>query len=174
MLDLGASINLMLYSVYKQLILGELKPASMSIQLADRSKKFPKGIIEYLLVQVDRLIVPVDFVVMDMESTFTTVESIIFLGRPFMVATNTIIDVHDGKISMNVLGETVKFEVTNALLLSSETYIDECAFVDEIDACVDDYYVKQFESKVESFSYLHEGNDFIDDNAWFDSLLEDY
>lgn len=36
----------------------------MSVQLADHSVKYPKGILEDLLVQVDRLIVPVDFVVM--------------------------------------------------------------------------------------------------------------
>ena len=68
MLDLGASINLMPYSIYAQLGLGELKRTSMSLQLADRSVKYPKGIIEDLLVRVDKLIVPVDFVVMEMEN----------------------------------------------------------------------------------------------------------
>lgn len=51
--------------------------------------------------------------------------------------------------------------------------MDECAFIDEIDACVDDFCVKQLESKVESYSYLHEGNDLFDETAWFDSLQED-
>lgn len=104
MLDLGASINLMSFSVYEQLNLGKLKHASMSIQLADRSIKFPKGIVEDLLVHVDMLIAPVEFVVMDMESNFKTVESIILLGRSFMATTKTIIYVHDGKLSMTVLG----------------------------------------------------------------------
>lgn len=93
MLDLGARIDLMPYSVYKQLNLGELKLTSISIQLADRFVKFPKGVIEDLLVQVDRLIVHVDFVVMDMESNFKSVEPIILLGRPFIATTKTIIDV---------------------------------------------------------------------------------
>jgi hypothetical protein len=46
LVDLGASVNLLPYSVYLQLGLGELKPTSMTIQLADKSVKRPRGIIE--------------------------------------------------------------------------------------------------------------------------------
>ena len=123
MLNLGVSINLMPYSLYKQLELGELKATRMSLQLADRSVKYPMGVVEDLLVQVDKLIVPVDFVVMDMENNFRSVEPVILLGRPFMATTKTIIDVHKGELSMNVLGETVQFSVSNALLLPSAAYI---------------------------------------------------
>ncbi|CAN6576807.1 unnamed protein product [Malus baccata var. baccata] len=55
MLDLGASINLMPYSVYLQLGLGELKATTISLQLADRSVKYPRGIVEDILVQIDKL-----------------------------------------------------------------------------------------------------------------------
>jgi hypothetical protein len=41
LLDLGASVNLLPYSVYVQVRLGELKPTSMMLQLADRSMKVP-------------------------------------------------------------------------------------------------------------------------------------
>ncbi|RVW12298.1 hypothetical protein CK203_104218 [Vitis vinifera] len=64
LLDLGASVNLP-YSVYKQLGLGELKPTSITLSLADRSVKIPRGIIEDVLVQVDNFYYPVDFVVLD-------------------------------------------------------------------------------------------------------------
>ena len=111
MLDLGAIINLMPYSLYRQLGLGELKHTGMSLQLADIFVKYPKGIVEDLLVQVDKLIVPVDFVVMDMENSFRSVESVFLLGKPFMATTKTIIDMHNGKLSMTVLGETVQFAV---------------------------------------------------------------
>ena len=87
MLDLGASINLMPYSLYKQLELGDLRATRMTLQLADRSVKYPMGVVEDLLVQVDKLIVPVDFVVMDMENNFRSVEPVILLGRPFMAPT---------------------------------------------------------------------------------------
>ncbi|WJZ95308.1 hypothetical protein VitviT2T_014087 [Vitis vinifera] len=67
LLDLGASVNLLPYSVYKQLGLGELKPTSITLSLADRSMKIPRGIIEDVLVQVDNFYYPVDFVVLDMD-----------------------------------------------------------------------------------------------------------
>ncbi|RVW21701.1 hypothetical protein VitviT2T_028123 [Vitis vinifera] len=65
LLDLGASVNLLPYSVYKQLGLGELKPTSITLSLADRSVKIPRGMIEDVLVQVDKFYYPVDFIVLD-------------------------------------------------------------------------------------------------------------
>ncbi|RVW86075.1 Retrovirus-related Pol polyprotein from transposon 17.6 [Vitis vinifera] len=67
LLDLGASVNLLPYSVYKQLGLGELKPTSITLSLADRSVKIPRGIIEDVLVQVDNFYYPVDFVLITPE-----------------------------------------------------------------------------------------------------------
>ena len=67
LLDLGASVNLLPYSVYKQLGLGELKPTNITLSLADRSVKIPKGIVEDVLVKVDKFYYPVDFVVLDTE-----------------------------------------------------------------------------------------------------------
>ncbi|RVW63895.1 Retrovirus-related Pol polyprotein from transposon 17.6 [Vitis vinifera] len=58
LLDLGASVNLLPYSVYKQLGLGELKPTSITLSLVDRSVKIPRGIIEDVLVQVDNFYYP--------------------------------------------------------------------------------------------------------------------
>ena len=55
LLDLGASVNLLPYSVYKELGLGELKPTNINLSLADRSVKIPKGIVEDVLVKVDKL-----------------------------------------------------------------------------------------------------------------------
>jgi hypothetical protein len=67
LLDLGASVNLLPYSVYLQLGLGELKPTSMTLQLADRSVKIPRGIVEDVLIKVDKFYFPVDFIVLDTE-----------------------------------------------------------------------------------------------------------
>jgi hypothetical protein len=66
-LDLGASINLLPYLVYLQLGLGKLKPTSMTLQLANRSVKIPRGIIEDVLIKVDKFYFPVDFIVLDTE-----------------------------------------------------------------------------------------------------------
>ncbi|RVW18378.1 hypothetical protein CK203_112311 [Vitis vinifera] len=67
LLDLGARVNLLPYYVYKQLGLGELKPTSITLSLADRLVKIPRGMIEDVLVQVDNFYYPVDFVVLDMD-----------------------------------------------------------------------------------------------------------
>nr|XP_023870464.1 uncharacterized protein LOC111983048 [Quercus suber] len=65
--DLGASINLMPFSVFRKLGLGEVKPTTISLQLADRSIKYPRGVIEDILVKVDKFIFPADFIVLDMD-----------------------------------------------------------------------------------------------------------
>ena len=66
LLDLGASVNLLPYSVYKKLGLGELKPTNITLSLVDRSVKIPKGIVEDVLVKVDKFYYPVDFVVLNL------------------------------------------------------------------------------------------------------------
>ena len=65
--DLGASINLMPLSIFRKLGLGEVKPTTISLQLADRSIKYPRGVIEDVLVKVDKFIFPADFIVLDMD-----------------------------------------------------------------------------------------------------------
>jgi hypothetical protein len=62
LLDLGASVNLLPYSVYLQLGLGELKPTSVALQLADRSIRRPRGIVEDVIIKVDKFYFPVDFI----------------------------------------------------------------------------------------------------------------
>ena len=68
LLDMGASVNLLPYSVYKQLGLGELKPTSITLSLADRLVKIPRGMIEDVWVQVDKFYYLVNFVVLDTDS----------------------------------------------------------------------------------------------------------
>ena len=85
LLDLGASVNLFPYSMYKQLGLGELKPTSITLSLADRSIKIPKGTIEDVLIQVDIFYYLVDFVVLDTEPVAVGANHVpIILGRPFL------------------------------------------------------------------------------------------
>ena len=65
LLDLGASVNLVPYSVYKKLGLGYLKPKTITLSLTGRSIKIPKGTVEDVLIQVDKFYYTVDFVVLD-------------------------------------------------------------------------------------------------------------
>ena len=64
LLDMGASVNLLPYSMYKQLGLGELKPTSITLSLEDRSIKIPKGKVEDVIIQVEKFYYSIDFVVL--------------------------------------------------------------------------------------------------------------
>ncbi|VVA39001.1 PREDICTED: LOW QUALITY PROTEIN, partial [Prunus dulcis] len=133
MLDLGASINVMPYSVYQALGLEGIKKTSIRLELADHSIKYTRGIVEDILVQVNTLILPADFVVMDMEDNpYVDRVDPILLGRPFMAPADTIIKVKDGTLSMTVLGETVEFKVFDALSQPSIT-LDTCFSIDVVD-----------------------------------------
>ena len=93
LLDLGASVNVFPYSIHKQLRLEELKPTKVTIQLADRSVKIPRGIIEDVLVQIDKFYFHVDFIILDMQPVSNPANEIsIVLGRPFLATSNAIIN----------------------------------------------------------------------------------
>ncbi|GJV73023.1 reverse transcriptase domain-containing protein [Tanacetum coccineum] len=95
--DLGASINPMPHSLFRRLGISKLKPTRMSIQLADRSIKYPIGVCKNLLVKVSKFIFPDDFVVLEMDKD-ELVPTI--LGRPFLATAMAVIDVHEGKLSL--------------------------------------------------------------------------
>ena len=61
MLDLGSSLNVMPSSMYFSLNFGVLKQTGIVIQLADGSNAYPKGVLRDVLVQVNGLIFPTDF-----------------------------------------------------------------------------------------------------------------
>ncbi|CAN6552311.1 unnamed protein product [Malus baccata var. baccata] len=111
MLDLGASINVMPYSIYASMNLGELKNDGVIIQLADRSNAYPKGVLEDVLVQVGNLIFPADFYVLDMEDSPYSTPLPILLGRPFMKTAQTKIHVAKGELTMEFGDELIKFKV---------------------------------------------------------------
>ncbi|XP_048227244.1 uncharacterized protein LOC125369274 [Ricinus communis] len=110
--DLGASINLMPTSLFDKLGLSEPKPTRMSIQLADRTVKIPRGIIEDVLVKVDKFIFPIDFVVIDMEGESTVP---LILSRPFLATSRAIIDVCGGKLQLRVDDETITFNLATIM-----------------------------------------------------------
>ncbi|KAI4299930.1 hypothetical protein L6164_033350 [Bauhinia variegata] len=97
--DLRASINLMPLSIYRKLNNGEAKPTTVSLQLADRSIKYPRGIVEDVLVKVDKFIFLADFIVLDMEEDQ---EIPIILGRPFLATERALIDVQKGNLTFRV------------------------------------------------------------------------
>ena len=101
LLDLGASVNLLPYSVYKQLGLEELKPTNITLSLANRSVKIPKGIVEDVLVKVDKFYYTVDFVVLDTEPIAVGPNHVpIILGRPFLATSNATINFRNGVMQL--------------------------------------------------------------------------
>ncbi|RDX86066.1 hypothetical protein CR513_32648, partial [Mucuna pruriens] len=115
MLDLGASINIMPASTYMSLNFGDLEPTGMTIQLANRSIVQPLGVLEDVLVQVDELIFPADFYVLDMEDESSEKGSTLILGRPFLMTARTKIDVHAGTLSMEFGDTLVQFNIFEAM-----------------------------------------------------------
>ena len=112
LLDLGASVNLLSYSMYKQLGLGELKPTSITLSLADRSIKIPKGTIDDVLIQVDRFYYPVDFVVLDTEPVAVGPNHVpIILGRPFLATSNAIINCRNGVMQLTFGNMTLELNI---------------------------------------------------------------
>ncbi|CAL2277471.1 unnamed protein product [Prunus armeniaca] len=135
LLDLGASINLMPYHVYEKLNLGELQATSVSIQLAYRTIRYPKGILEDVLVKVEELILPADFLVLEMEEAPIHDNQLpLILGRPFMATAGAIIDVKKGTLTMNVFDETIAFKVFEASKFPSDEH--EVFQLDAIDTMV--------------------------------------
>ncbi|XP_062008347.1 uncharacterized protein LOC133725208 [Rosa rugosa] len=131
MLDLGASINVMPYSVYASLGLGEIKKDGVVIQLADRSNAYPKGLLEDVLVQVNDLIFPADFYVLEMDEEPSSTSTPILLGRPFMRTARTKIDVYEGTLTMEFDGDIISFNVFEAMRYPSELH--SCFSIDILD-----------------------------------------
>ncbi|KAM2154965.1 hypothetical protein ACFX1Q_046718 [Malus domestica] len=137
MLDLGASINVMPYSIYASMNLGELKNDGVIFQLADRSNAYPKGVLEDVLVQVDNLIFPADFYVLEMEDSPNVTPLPILLGRPFMKTARTKIDVFKGTLTMEFDGEIINFNISEAMKFPKDDH--SCFSIDILDALAQDY-----------------------------------
>ncbi|XP_060969103.1 uncharacterized protein LOC133036595 [Cannabis sativa] len=136
--DLGASINLMPMSTFRKLGIGEARPTTVTLQLADRSMAHPEGKIEDVLVQVDKFIFPADFIILDYEADR---EVPIILGRPFLATGRTLIDVQNGELTMRVNDQKVTFNVFNAMRFPDE--IEECSRLSVIDSIVAESFHKK-------------------------------
>ncbi|XP_062089538.1 uncharacterized protein LOC133796074 [Humulus lupulus] len=138
--DLGASINLMPMSIFKKLGIGEARPTTVTLQLANRSMAHPEGKIEDVLVQVDKFIFPADFIILDYEADR---EVPIILGRPFLATGRTLIDMQNGEITMRVNDQQITFSVFKAMKFPDE--VEECSRVDVVDTLVAEKFNKRVE-----------------------------
>ena len=115
----------------QKLELKEPTPSNVILQLADRSIAYPRGVLEDVLVKVDKFIFPVDFVVLDMEEDQQV--PLIF-GRLFL-ATRALIDVHKGNLILRINDEQVTFNVYKDSQFTSRN--NTCFSINAIDRFVD-------------------------------------
>ncbi|XP_058746038.1 uncharacterized protein LOC131618899 [Vicia villosa] len=112
LVDLGSSINLIPLSVVKRLGKIEMKHTRITLQLADKSIISPYGVVQDMLVKVDKFLFPVDFVVVDMEEDRDVP---LILGRPFMKTTRMMIDIDDGIMKVRVQDKEVNFTLFESM-----------------------------------------------------------
>ena len=184
LVDLGASVNLLPYSVYVELGLGELEPTDITLQLADRSVKIPRGILKDVLVQVDKFYFPVDFVVLDTQPVVNQgTQFPVILGRPFLATANAIIHCRGGLMTLSFSNMTVNLNIFNVIkgmgdeedvcevnMVDSvvQKYLDNVSYDDLLMSCLVtpswDEEVTTSESK-----FLHsitEHNEVLEENGW--------
>ncbi|XP_026399382.1 uncharacterized protein LOC113295245 [Papaver somniferum] len=128
LLDLGASISVMSSDVYDSLNLGPLKDTWIIIQLANKSNIYPKGLVEDVLVQVNELIFPDDFFIVDMHNGDNCSSTSLLLGRPFIKTAKRKIDCDTGTLTMEFDKEIILFNIFEAMRYPSDIqyafYID--------------------------------------------------
>ncbi|XP_075486244.1 uncharacterized protein LOC142525843 [Primulina tabacum] len=103
--DSGASVNIMPSSLYEKLGLSRIKTTEVILQLADKSVKVPLGCVKDVELKIDKLRLPADFVVLEVEDSKNVR---IILGRPFLATAGAIIDLKQRKLTMDVEGQRVE------------------------------------------------------------------
>ncbi|XP_075521563.1 uncharacterized protein LOC142554769 [Primulina tabacum] len=107
--DSGASVNIMPSSLYKKLGLSRIKPTRLSLQMSDKSVRTPLGVVEDVELKIDKIRLLADFVVLDMGNS-QNVRAI--LGRPFLATAGAVIDLRQGKLTMEVDGQNVELKAS--------------------------------------------------------------
>ncbi|GJS00029.1 hypothetical protein Tco_0316537 [Tanacetum coccineum] len=102
--DLGASVSVMPLSTYLNLGLGELAHTKLTVELANRTVKYPKGVAKNVLVVMGKFVFPVDFIILDMPED---IKVPLILERPFLSTAYAKIDVYKRKITLWVGEERI-------------------------------------------------------------------
>ncbi|GJZ65065.1 putative ribonuclease H-like domain-containing protein [Tanacetum coccineum] len=108
MADLGASINGMPKSMFEHLKLANLKETNMLVEMADMTKKVPLGIIENILVKIDKFLFSLNFVIIDM---LKIINETMILGRPFLATIHAEITVFNKEISLGIRDDRIIFDM---------------------------------------------------------------
>ncbi|GJV94694.1 reverse transcriptase domain-containing protein [Tanacetum coccineum] len=132
--DLGASINLIPLSIWKELNLPDLTKTRMILELADRTISTPTGIAEDVFVKVGTFFFLADFVVVD----YIADPRVPILGRPFLRTTRALIDVHGEQMTLRHDDQSITFKVGDTKTFSYNT-IESVNRVDVIDVACEEF-----------------------------------
>ncbi|XP_058784125.1 uncharacterized protein LOC131658893 [Vicia villosa] len=92
--------------------IGKVQDTRMTLQFADQSVKRPYGVVEDVLVKIDKFVFLVDFVILEMPEDE---EIPIILGRPFLETGRCLIDIEEGTMTLKVYDEELKINVRNTM-----------------------------------------------------------
>nr|GEZ07907.1 reverse transcriptase domain-containing protein [Tanacetum cinerariifolium] len=108
MVDLGASVNVIPKSIFKHLKLARLKNTDMLVEMSDMTKRSLIGIVENVLVKIDKFVFLLDFFVMNM---FNTRNETMILERPCLATIHVEIDIFNKEISLGIRGDRVTLDM---------------------------------------------------------------
>nr|GEW82615.1 reverse transcriptase domain-containing protein [Tanacetum cinerariifolium] len=134
--DLGASINLMLLSVWEGLLLPELTPTCMTLELADRSVSKPIGIAKDVSFKVGVFHFPADFVVVDFEPDPRVP---LILGRCFLKTSRALIYVLKGKLTLRIENEAITYNLDQTVRYSANYNQITANKIDVIESAREEY-----------------------------------
>ncbi|CAM8923561.1 unnamed protein product [Rhodiola kirilowii] len=123
--DFGASISLIPYSLFEKIDMGELHPTTISLKLADRSSRIPRGVLRDVPIKVGKFFIPVDFYVLEMDDEQ---ETPVILGRPFLNTIEAVIRCGVGSIELKIGNEKLKKFLKNAMRAPTSSF--ECNLLD--------------------------------------------
>ncbi|GJY62351.1 hypothetical protein Tco_0463008 [Tanacetum coccineum] len=134
LVDLGACVSVMPLLTYLNLELGELAHTRLTVELADMTVKYPKGIAENVLVGIGKFTFPIDFIILDMPED---IKVPLILGRSFLSTARSKIDVYKRKITLRVGEEKINLKSVKP---TKGEVIEEFRTRDEdLDTGIDDY-----------------------------------
>ncbi|KAH9658353.1 hypothetical protein KPL70_023455 [Citrus sinensis] len=160
-----ASVNLLPYSVFVKLGMRELHPTPVVLQLTDRSTKIPRGIVEDVLIQVDKFYFPVDFIVIDTQPIQDSRKHIpIILGRPFLATANAHIKCRTGNMQLSFGNMTMELNIFN-IAKQPHNADDGIVDVDLIETIVDNTFFSNLSDDPLQTCLTHFGFDFDIDRS---------
>ncbi|XP_075101601.1 uncharacterized protein LOC142177040 [Nicotiana tabacum] len=161
---LGASINLMPYTVFKRLGLGDPRPTSMKLLMADQTLKKPLRVIDDILVNEGRFYFSADFVILDCE---VDRELPIKLGRLYLATRWAICNVEPGELKFRLNDDEEIFYIQKSMKQSHAYGV--ISVIDIVDEVVDEDMQEMCHDQSLRTVPL-DSNNYSMDKLWFQSF----